>query len=196
LEREPRKFYNSSIHVNPQGEVMAYYDKVHLVPFGEYMPFENVISLLGGVHIPGHFERGDGPRPIDSATARFAFLICYEAIVGPYVRGAVNEDVELLVNLTFDAWYGDTSELSQHLMLAATQSAQFGLPLVRSTTTGISAVVDPRGLIVARTGVDTREVLVDDVKVFRVPSPYTRIGDGFAWACVIASLGLLVRGRR
>ncbi len=190
-----RVAHNSAYRISGSGELGARYDKTILVPFGEYMPFEDVISLLGGIHIPGHFERGDGPHAVTTPSARFAFLICYEAIVAPYVRGAVNEDVELLVNLTVDAWYGDTSERSQHLMLAATQSAQFGVPLLRSTTTGISAVVDARGLIVAQTGVDTREVLVRDVAFFRVPSPYATLGDGFAWACVLASVGLFFRGR-
>jgi apolipoprotein N-acyltransferase len=98
-----------------------------------------------------------------------------------------------LVNLTFDGWFGDTSEPTEHLMLAAVQSAQYGIPLVRSTTTGISAFVDARGVITASTGVFTRETLVADVKPMQVTSPYAALGDWFAGCCGLGSAGLLLR---
>jgi apolipoprotein N-acyltransferase len=81
-------------------------------------------------------------------------------------------------------------------MLAAVQSAQYGLPLLRSTTTGISAIVDPRGIITARTGVFTREVLVADVPLVQLPTFYARAGDWLPWSCCAIALGLLLRGLR
>jgi apolipoprotein N-acyltransferase len=127
--------------------------------------------------------------------AVLVFLICYESIFSAYVREGVRQSPDLLVNLTFDAWYGDTSEPSQHLMLSAVQAAQYGVPLLRSTTTGISATVDARGSITAQTGVYTREVLVRDVKKVRIPSFYARAGDWFPWACACFSAGLLAASR-
>jgi apolipoprotein N-acyltransferase len=124
------------------------------------------------------------------------FLICYEAIQSAFVRAALDGDVNLLVNVTIDAWYGDTSEQSQHLMLAAAQSAMNGVPLVRSTTTGISAIVDARGVITDQTGVFTREALVGEVRPLRVPGLYARLGDWFAWACVLMSAALILASRR
>jgi apolipoprotein N-acyltransferase len=191
-----RRSYNSAYRIDRNGEVDVRYDKNILVPFGETMPLAERFPVLRGIRGPGDFARGDALPVYDGANARFAFLICYEAIQAGYVRRAVSKDPELLVNLTFDAWYGDTSEPHTHLMLAAVQAAQYGLPLLRSTTTGISAIVDARGLIRAKTGVFTREVLVADVPKLRHPTFYTRMGDWLPWSCSVLALGLLWRGRQ
>jgi apolipoprotein N-acyltransferase len=171
------------------------YDKNILVPFGETMPLVKHFPVLRGIRGPGDFVRGDALPIYHGKRARFAFLICYEAIHAGYVRRAVLQGPELLVNLTFDAWYGDTSEPHTHLMLAAVQAAQYGVPLLRSTTTGISAIVDARGLITEKTGVFTREVLVADVPMVRHPTFYARMGDWLPWSCSVVALGLLLRSR-
>jgi apolipoprotein N-acyltransferase len=191
-----RRPHNSAYRIHGDGDFDERYDKNWLVPFGEYMPLADVFPVLRGIRGPGDFARGQVLPVYDAGPVRFAFLICYEAIHASYVRRAVLQAPDLLVNLTFDGWYGDTSEPHTHLMLAAVQAAQYGLPLLRSTTTGISAVVDARGIIVARTGVFTREVLVADVPLVRLPGFYERAGDWLPWACVVASLGLLLWARR
>jgi len=191
-----RRSTNSAFRIFGEGVVDERYDKNILVPFGEFMPLADVFPALRRIAGPGNFAGGEGLAVYDGRRARFTFLICYEAILSGYVREGVRQDPELLVNLTFDAWFGDTSEPSQHLMLAAIQAAQYGIPLLRSTTTGISAFVDARGLITAHTGVYSREVLVRDVKKIRVPSFYARAGDWFAWLCAFVSAGLLVAGLR
>jgi apolipoprotein N-acyltransferase len=193
-----RHSYNSAFRIYGDGVVDRRYDKNILVPFGEFMPFADVIPALRRIEGPGHFAGGEGLAVYDGGLARFAFLICYEAILSGYVREGVRQNPDLLVNLTFDAWFGDTAEPSQHLMLAAIQAAQYGIPMLRSTATGISAFVDARGMITAETGVYTREVLVRDVKRVRVPSFYALAGDWFAWLCAFASaalLGAALRGR-
>jgi apolipoprotein N-acyltransferase len=187
--------YNSAFRIFDDGVVDERYDKNLLVPFGEFMPLADRFPALRKIRGPGNFARGEGLTVYDGRLARFVFLICYESIFSSYVREAVRQSPDLLVNLTFDAWFGDTSEPSQHLMLSAVQAAQYGVPLLRSTTTGISAIVDARGLITARTGVYTREVLVRDVAKVRVPSFYARAGDWFPWACACFSAGLLASGR-
>jgi apolipoprotein N-acyltransferase len=190
-----RRSYNSAYRIHGDGEVDVRYDKNILVPFGEYMPFEDWFPVLSRVQGPGDFAAGDGISVYDTPAARFAFLICYEAIRSAYVRRGIRQGPDLLVNLTFDAWYGDTSEPTQHLMLAAIQSAQYGVPLLRATTTGISATVDARGIITDQTGVFTREVLVDDVRPVHVPSLYARAGDWLPWSCAIA-VGALAAASR
>jgi apolipoprotein N-acyltransferase len=191
-----RRTFNAAYRVDRDGRADVRYDKNILVPFGETMPFADTFPALRKIRGPGDFARGDGIPIYDGERASFAFLICYEAIQAAYVRRAVVQDPELLVNLTFDAWYGDTSEPHTHLMLAAAQAAQYGLPLLRSTTTGISAIVDPRGRITARSGVFTREVLVADVPLVRLPAFYARAGDWLPWSCCALVLGLLLRAHR
>jgi len=107
----------------------------------------------------------------------------------------VRRGANLLVNLTYDGWFGDTAEPAQHLMLVAVQAAQLGVPVVRSTTTGISALLDARGRIVARTQLFERTVLVGDVAPVRAPGLYAAWGNWFAWSCVAISLAVLVAQR-
>jgi apolipoprotein N-acyltransferase len=187
--------HNSAFRVDPEGRIDRRYDKIILLPFGEFMPLLDVFPVLGKIRGVGRFAPGSELFVYDSDRARFVFLICYEAIRSELVGQGVSDGIDLLVNLTFDGWFGDTSEPSEHLMLAAVQSALYGVPLVRSTTTGISAVVDARGIITARTGLFTRETLVRDVKPMQVASPYASLGEWFAWSCGLASAGLLLRSR-
>lgn len=186
-----RREFNSAFRVFAGGAVDRRYDKNILVPFGEYVPLRDVVPGFRDIHTAGNFEAGREVPVYDAGPARFVFLVCYEAIRPAFVRKAIGSGANLLVNVTVDAWYGDSSEQSQHLMLAAVQSALNGLPLLRSTTTGISAFVDASGVITASTGTFTREVLVRDVKPLRVASLYSTWGDWFAWACVAASVLLL-----
>jgi apolipoprotein N-acyltransferase len=187
--------YNSAFRIYGDGLLDRRYDKNILVPCGEYVPLRSVIPGFDRIQTVGVYDPGTEVPKYDSGKARFIFLVCYEAIRPAVVRAAIDDDVNLIVNVTVDAWYGDSSEQSQHLMLAAVQSALNGLPLVRSTTTGISAFVDARGLLVAQTRTFTREVLVRDVRPVRVASVYSRWGDWFAWLCVLASALLLIAAR-
>ena len=187
------QFFNSAFRVDATGRMDRRYDKIVLLPFGEFMPLVDVFPVLGKIEGVGRYNAGTELTVYESDPARFVFLICYEAIRSEFVGEAVRKRANLLVNLTFDGWFGDTSEPTEHLMLAAVQSAQFGVPLVRSTTTGISAFVDARGVITDTTGVFTRETLVADVKPLQVASPYARLGDWFAGCCGLSSAGLLLR---
>jgi apolipoprotein N-acyltransferase len=184
--------HNAAFRVYADGAIDERYDKNILVPFGEYVPLVDVIPGFDRLPTLGQFEAGTTVPQYKSGETTFVFLICYEAIRSSFVRAALGDDVNLLTNVTVDAWYGDSSEQSQHLMLAAIQSALHGLPLVRSTTTGISAFVDARGLIRARTGVFTRETALGIVRPLRVPSFYSRWGDWLAWLFVGLSMGLIL----
>ncbi len=189
-------YRNAAFRIDANGEIDTRYDKTLLIPFGEYVPLKGVLPGIDWVRIPGNFEAGDGHRIFSSELAKFSFLICYEAIKSAYVRTVIQSGVELLVNVSGDARSGDHAEQSQHLMLAAIQAAQFGVPLVRSTSTGISAVVDTRGLISAQTCVFERGGLVHRIRPLRIPSVYAQYGDWFAWGCVSVSILLLSTGGR
>ncbi len=187
--------YNSAYRIFGGGEISERYDKNILLPFGEFMPLKETFPFLEKVRGGGRYSHGEGLRVIDTPHARFCFLICYEAIRHALVRENVELGANLLVNITYDAWFGDTACAGQHLMLAAIQSAQFGIPLVRAATTGISAVADPRGVLTHTTRVFVPAVLVTDVEPLRVPTAYSWLGDWFAWSCVAASFLLLVAAR-
>lgn len=191
-----RRRFNSAYRIRSTGEVDRRYDKNVLLPFGEFVPFEDHIPLLAKLKGPGRLQAGAELVVYDDAPARFAFLVCYEAILSAYVRDAVREDIDLIVNVTYDGWFGATSEPHQHLMLAVAQAAQHGVPLVRSTTTGISAVLDARGSFLARSQPRKREVITAELRPVRVPAPYTTWGDWFAWTSVATSALLILRGRR
>lgn len=188
--------HNAAFRIRADASIDQRYDKNVLVPFGEYVPLRDVIPGFDRIPTVGLFEAGTTVPRYRTESARFVFLICYEAIRSSFVRRALTEDVDLLVNVTVDAWYGDSSEQSQHLMLAAIQSALHGIPLLRSTTTGISAFVDARGRLLARTDVFTREAAVGIVRPMRVPSLYSRWGDWLAWLFVAWSSAFLVLSRK
>jgi apolipoprotein N-acyltransferase len=188
---EPYRSYNRAFRVHGKGKFPPPYAKTILLPFGEFMPFKEILPILKRIKGVGNFTPGDGVAVIDTPHADFCFLICYEAIRHEYVREGVRQGAELLVNITYDAWFGDTACLSQHLMLSAIQSAEYGVPLVRAATTGITASVDTRGMILKGTEPFTRTVLVTDVKKVRLPTLYGRFGDWFAYLCVLGGLAVV-----
>jgi len=191
-----RIHYNSAFRIHGSGIVDRRYDKNILLPFGEFMPLRETFPVLRKIKGVGNYDAGDGLVVLHGEEADFVFLICYEAIRHRYVRGGIRADADVLVNITYDAWFGRTSNPTQHLMLSAIQSAQFGVPLVRAATTGISASVDARGVLLEQTPVFERHVLVTDVKKVKVPSIYAAVGDWFAWLCILLAAELLVLGKR
>lgn len=156
---EEPSVYNSLIALSPDAEIEAVYDKHHLVPFGEYLPFQSwleasgIFQLAGG---RGAFSSGPGPKRVAlSGLPRFQPLICYEAIF-PQERLSVAERPEWLLQSTNDAWFGDSSGPRQHLVQARFRAIEQGLPLFRAANTGISAGIDPYGRIMAGLDLDQR----------------------------------------
>ncbi|MDR3449866.1 MAG: apolipoprotein N-acyltransferase [Alphaproteobacteria bacterium] len=145
------RFYNSLIAIDGLGRVMAGYDKFHLVPFGEYMPFRNYLpaSLRALAASAADFTPGPGPRTLRVlGLPTFSPLICYEAIFPGQVADPADRP-QMLLNVTNDAWYKNTTGPFQHFAIARVRAIEEGLPLVRVDNTGISAVIDPAGRIVA-----------------------------------------------
>ncbi len=184
---------NSAIQVDPKTGLGRCYNKRLLVPFGEYLPFEKQLSFIYR-HISRRQVLYPGKDPVVQKLQGipYAFLICYEAIFPSLVRESVRAGAHLLVNITYDAWFGRTSAPYQHLMLATARSVENGIPLVRLGTTGISTVIDALGRTGEQSELFQPRVLLYPVKLVRLPGLYTRIGNLFSWICVLfAVLGLI-----
>ncbi|MGD0147496.1 MAG: apolipoprotein N-acyltransferase [Xanthobacteraceae bacterium] len=190
--------YNSIYAIDHSGSIVALYDKVHLVPFGEYLPFEKILARLGFQELTkqrGGFLAGDRRRLIAIPGAPVALpLICYEIIFPDDVvpRG---QRPGWIVNVTNDGWFGISTGPYQHLQQARIRAIEEGLPVVRAANTGISAVVDPLGRIVNSLPLG-REGVIDSPLPRSVRAPlYARVGDAPAIVMVAIALFLVVRQR-
>jgi apolipoprotein N-acyltransferase len=182
-------YHNSAFRFDAQGDKDRRYDKIILLPFGEFMPGRHVFpKLTSKVKGVGNFYSGQDVVVFDSPWAPFNFLICYEAIRSRFVRRSVNAGSRFFVTITNDAWFGDTSCPSQHLMLTANRCTEYGCPMVRVANTGISAVIDARGKIVRQTEPFTAETVIADVPLVYAPTLYGRLGDVFSYLCALVAL--------
>jgi apolipoprotein N-acyltransferase len=198
------RYFNAVQVLAHGGVILDSADKVHLVPFGEYLPFDGVLTRLGlhhFVNIPGGFEAGVVHRLIDvPGLPPVAPLICYEAIFPGAVVPREGPRPGLLLNLTDDGWFGRTAGPYQHLAQARLRTIEEGLPLVRAATTGISAIIDPYGRILESLSLGAEGVLDGNLPKALAPplaarSPFL---PGFAlWiACLVAACFGLWGGRR
>jgi len=182
ISENPRRVlaYNSIYVIDHDGSILSVYDKVHLVPFGEYLPFQVFLERLGLMQltkVPGGFLSGDRRRPIAVPRApAFLPLICYE-IIFPGQAVPAGERPGWLVNVTNDAWFGISSGPYQHFQQSRVRAIEEGLPLVRAANTGISAVVDPLGRVVRALSLGTEGVLDAALPTPIGPPLYTRVGD-------------------
>lgn len=176
---EGRNFYNSAVLVDNKGRATQVYDKFHLVPFGEYMPFPALWRRLGidglAARVDGGYSAGPGPRVIDLGFARALPLICYEAVFPQYVRQ--DDRPDLLVQLTNDAWFGANTGPYQHLAQARMRAIESGLPMVRVANTGVSAVIDAKGQIAAALPLNEAGYLDAELPGALPPTLYSRTGD-------------------
>jgi apolipoprotein N-acyltransferase len=190
------KVFNSTFLTDSQGNVKGHYHKQVLLAFGEYIPLAAVFSKVPGVPPIGDgFTRGDGPVTLDIANGiRVAPLICYEDLMPELARRFVKEKgADILVNLTNDAWFGDTVAPWQHARLAQWRAIETRRALVRVTNTGLTAVIDPRGEMVKNLPTFTSGVLTASVPIMTGETLYVRYGDWFGWLIVASSVGVLLR---
>jgi apolipoprotein N-acyltransferase len=196
--------YNSAIGVGAKGERLGLYHKQVLMPFGETIPFSDMFPWLKTVlPFTGDFSRGDIYDPIVFPKIRSAsgksldialgVLICYEDLIPSLTRDYVARGANLLVNLTNDAWYGDTAAPHQHHLLAQWRAIESRRYMIRVTNTGLTAVVDPYGRTTQKLGLFEEGALVEDVAVLSGDTLYSRIGDVPAWLIVLSSMLLCLR---
>ena len=196
--RTPAKAFNSAFLVRADGTSGGMYRKMHLVPWGEYVPLKSLLFFIGPLveSIGTGFVAGDEATllPVDGHPVSVA--ICYEVIYPDLVRQFVRGGSQLLGTITNDAWFGPTSAPYQHFEQASMRAIEEGRYLVRSANTGISGIVDPYGRVIERTGIYQPAVVVGDARLLTAATMYSRIGDVFAYASAIATLALLLAARR
>ena len=190
------EYWNSLLAVLPGGKIDAIYDKIHLVPFGEYVPWRSVLKFTKLTEGRSDFSVGQLPRTLKvTGLPAFAPLICYEAIFANEV-GSLGIQPRWLLNITNDAWFGQSSAPYQHLAAVRFRSIEMGLPLARVANTGISAMIDPYGRILAQLALDSEGVLdVDLPKALKSQTLYGRFGDAIVALMMIVYVGFAAVGR-
>lgn len=172
-----RKVFNSILTIGPGAAVLNRYDKWQLVPFGEYLPLEAILEPLGLrriVQVPGGLSAGPGPRTVSiDGVPAFVPLVCYEGIFPEAVQPE-GERASFLLNVTNDAWFGDSAGPHQHLEQARMRAIEQGLPLIRAANTGISAVVDAYGRVRAEAALGTRTVIDTPLPIVAGVTTYAR----------------------
>lgn len=203
LSVEPRpggRHYNTAFMVNSAGEIQGTFDKIFLLAFGEYLPFEGWFPWLRDLSPrSGGFSVGESLDVLHVNGKKYATFICYEDIVPDLVRRMVRDgEPDVLVNLTNDAWFGDTNEPWIHMDMAKFRAVEHHRFMVRSTNSGVSAFVDPVGRVLSHTGVMTRENLVDNIYPLQGTTLYGWVGNWPGWAGLAVLLwyvGAFVRSR-
>ena len=191
VERGLRE-YDSANFITADGISTGRYDKIHLVPWGEYVPFKHLFSfadrLTAGV---GDMDRGIDRTVFTASGHRIGVFICYESIFGDEVRLFVRNGAEVLVNLSDDGWYGDTSAAWEHLNMVRMRAIENRRWVLRSTNTGVTAVIDPYGRVTASAPRHLRTALHAGFNYERETTFYTRHGDLFAYACALVTAVVL-----
>ncbi len=191
------QLFNSGNLVNPAGIWLGRYDKMHLVPFGEYVPFKRVFGFAGGLTKEvGAFSPGTSRAPLQ-AGSKLGVFICYESIFPDEIRQLAANGAEVLVNISNDGWYGDSGAYAQHLKQARMRAVENNRWLLRDTNTGVTAAIDPYGRVVSTIPRKIRAALDASYALTNVTTFYTRHGDWFAYLCAIISVaGLFNFGSR
>ncbi len=190
--QEP-KIFNSGALFSPNGDWVARYDKMHLVPFGEYVPFASLFSFAGGLtREVGNFTHGSSREPLPAGDARLGVFICYESVFPDEIRQLAANGAQVFVNLSNDGWYGDSGAYAQHLRQARMRAIENERWLLRDTNTGVTAAIDPYGRIVASAPRKVRTAMVAPYALSNVTTFYTRYGDWFAYLCAIILLAALL----
>src|ERR1700731_3124111 len=194
------RYFNAIQVIAGGGHILDSYDKVHLVPFGEYLPFQTAFDRLGlrqFVHIPGGFEAGSKRRVfVLPGLPAVAPLICYEAIFPGEVVPSEAPRPGLLLNVTNDGWFGTTTGPYQHFAQARLRAIEEGLPMVRAANSGISAIVDPYGRVLAELPLGAEGVLDGGLPQTIAPPVFARFPFVSAFSVWVAVLAIAVSSRR
>jgi apolipoprotein N-acyltransferase len=183
VERGKLVHYNSAYLAAPSGELTGRYDKIHLVPFGEYVPLGDILSLGSLGEGIGDFRSGKEVVNLVLPRARFGVLICFEIIFPDLCRQFVKKGANFLVTITNDAWFGRTSAPYQHFSLAVFRAVENRVYVARAANTGISGIIDPGGRIRKQGGIFKEEAINGVIHLSTSKTFYTLHGDVFAWIC-------------
>jgi len=186
--------YNSASFFHPDGSYQGHYDKMHLVPFGEYTPYKPLFFFVGHLLDDLPFIPGEHRTMLEADGKHYGVFICYESIFGDEIRRFVGDGANVLVNISDDGWYGDTSAPWEHLDMVKMRAIENHRWVLRSTNTGVTAVIDPEGRIEDQLPRHVRSSLGVAYGFDYDLTFYTRHGDWFAWLCALVSVGALASG--
>jgi apolipoprotein N-acyltransferase len=198
IERGPTpRLFNAAFLVTPQGKTAAVYRKIHLVPFGEYIPLKSWLFFVSPlVESLAEFAPGGAIVMLPVNGHMTSTAICYEVVYPSLIREAVEAGSELLTTITNDAWYGHSSAPYQHFELASMRAVEQGRYLARAANTGISGIVDPYGRVLAASAIFEQVTIVHEVRLLMARTLYSVIGDVVAYVAIaLTASGLLVLRR-
>lgn len=189
-------YFNSALLLSPENKIAGKYDKIHLVPYGEYVPLQQLFPFIQKmVEGIGDFSPGFDVTNLKLPSCSFATLICYEIIFPDLVRRFVDKGAQFIVNITNDAWFGRTSAPYQHLSMAVLRAVENKRYIVRCANTGISACIAPSGAVTKQTNLFTETVLSAMIYCKGEKTFYTRYGDVFALSCLALTLVFILAAR-
>ena len=195
--RPSERLYNAAYLIQPDGTTAAVYRKIHLVPFGEYVPFSRLLFFVGPlVEAVSDFTPGADAVLLPVRGHRASTAICYEVIYSSLMRSFVTHGSELLTTITNDAWYGWSSAAYQHWQQASLRSIEQGRYLARAANTGISGFVDPYGRVMQRSNMFESAVMAEDVRFITARTIYSYVGDAVGWGSVALTVAALAATRR
>lgn len=195
--RAAEKLYNAAYLIQPDGSTAAIYRKMHLVPFGEYVPFSRLLYFVGPlVDFEFPFAPGTEATLLPVTGHMVSTAICYEVIYAGLIRSFVTHGSELLTTITNDAWYGWSSAAYQHWEQASLRAIEEGRYLARAANTGISGFVDPYGRVLQRSNMFQSAVMAEDIRFITTRTIYSRIGDVAGWLSVALTAAALLATRR
>lgn len=180
---------NAALVVDPHGRAVGHYDKIHLVPFGEYVPFKNLLFFAEKLtREVGDFARGADRRVFDLDGLKVSVVICYESIFPDEVRQFTANGAQVLINISNDGWYGETGAPFQHLQMARMRAIENHRWLLIATNSGVTASIDPYGRVVKAAARNIRTAITVPFAPEIETTFYVRNGDVFAWICVVISI--------
>lgn len=193
---DPRD-YNSAFSYSPAGEKLGVYHKVHLVPYGEYVPLRKQMPWLQNYGIRDvDVLPGKSHNLLPTQKGPVGVSICFESLFPAVSRIETRQGAEALVVITNDSWFKNSQAAEQHLMMARLRAVENQRYLIRAAATGISAIIDPYGRKIGELGIFKMGIVKGHIKMLRSITMYTRIGDSFAYACAIVSLAGIILSRR
>lgn len=184
-------FLNSAFLLSPRGVTLGRADKLHLVPFGEYVPLGSILTFINKIVVGiGDFSPGERAIPLDMGSTKLGIQVCYEIIFPELAREYVRAGARVLVAITNDAWFGRSSAPYQHLAISTFRAVETRTPLIRSANTGVTAIVDQNGHIRSMTGIFVEGFRTGEIQPGSGKSLYLTIGDAPAWLCVLVTAGI------
>jgi apolipoprotein N-acyltransferase len=190
IKNKARTSYNSAFVIDTDGQTLGRYDKIHLVPFGEFVPFQDILwfvnKMVEGI---GNFGRGEKAGVFEVKDTKLGISICYEIIFPDLVRQSVQQGARFLVNITNDAWFGKSAAAYQHMDMVALRAVENRVPIVRAANTGITGTIDPAGNIRQATELFTTELIIADIHPKEAEITfYSRHGDVFSQICLLLTV--------